>query len=224
MTRIEEFEDRLIRDGITEEDYSAYEKLLKRVRSNYNRLQHCYVTAGRFPKDRSEQAVGLIEWGLERYPDTWFSEYTAYSSIGYIYEKCGKYRPAYDAYRKAAGVLDEDQKTYRQILSGNLLWMLLHIDGFRYSEQLEAYYHTFSGIDDFTKAFINVEFCLCIAEIVIFTHHELTDEAKRAYENAVRLSNPDTVSRIQDVLTRHKAKDILHNTPECERFLQNLKI
>lgn len=224
MTKIEEFEKKLIKHGLSEEDYDEYEKLLKRVPSNFHRLQHCYTTALQFPQKRSEQAIRLIEWGLEKYPDTWFVTYTAYYDIGIINERCGKYQSAYEAYRKAADELRDDQLSYRQSISGNLLWMLLHIDSFQYSEQLEQYYVLFQGIDDFSKGFINNAFRLCVAEIVIFSHKGMKDKAIQSYEKALILSKPNFISRIQPILDKHRAKDSLKNTPECAAFLKNVKL
>ncbi|MBR5380432.1 MAG: hypothetical protein IK140_07850 [Clostridia bacterium] len=224
MTKIEEFETHLIRDGITEDDYPAYEKHLNRVRGNFSRLQHCYTTAVQFQPRRNAEAVGLIEWGLAKYPDTWFSSYSAYLNIGGIYENCRNYKQAYDAYLKAAGYLDETQKTYRQHLAGNLLWMLLHIDGFEYSVQLEEYYSEFNKVDDFTKGFVNTEYRLSIAEIVICRHHKLMAKAKEAYLNAVRLSKPGALSRIQNILSHHQYNDTLQSTPESAQFLKHVSI
>ena len=51
------------------------------------------------------------------------------------------------------------------------MWMLLHIDKFRYSVQFERYYNLFNTIDEFGKAFINNEFPLTVARIVIDLQH-----------------------------------------------------
>ena len=222
MTKIEEFEKGLIKNGITENDYSEYDNLLKRVHGNFLRLRHCCTTAVQFPEKHAEQAIDLIEWGLEKYPDTWFSAYSAYCDIGMINERCGKYRSAYEAYLKAAEVLSEDQLSYRKMISGNLLWMLLHADGFKYSGQLETYYDLFKEIGDFEKAFINNEFRLAVAEIVIFSHKGMKDKAAGSYERAIKLSKPNVISRAQGVLDKHNVKDTLKNTSECAAFLKNI--
>lgn len=224
MTIIEVFEKRIIKNGLSEEDFMEYEKLLKRVRGNFLRLQHCYTTATQFPQKRSAEAIRLIEWGLEKYPDSWFPTYSAYYNMGLINENCGKYATAYEAYQKAADVLDEGKKSYRQTISGNLLWMLLHIDGFQYSEQLERYYDLFAEIDDFEKAFINNEFRLAVAEIVIFSHKQMREKATASYKKAIELCKPNFVSRIQSVLDKHNVKDILRNTPECRAFLKTVRV
>ena len=224
MTKIEAYENKLIKEGMPKEAYAEYETLLKRVRGNFLRLQHCYTTAVQFPIKRSQEGIDLIQWALEKFPDTWFPTYSAYYNMGSIHERCSNYPAAYEAYRKAADVLSNDQISYQRTIAGNLMWMLLHVDGFKYSEQLEKYYTLFSEIDDIEKAFINNEFRIAVAEIVIYSYKGITDKAAAALERALRLSNPDIVSRIQGILDKHRVKDRLKNTPECAAFLKTVKL
>ena len=67
MGKIDEFELKLIRQGMTDEDLAEYEKLLKRVRGNFAKRQHCYTTAIQFPSYNAEQALKLIQYGLEKF-------------------------------------------------------------------------------------------------------------------------------------------------------------
>ncbi|MCR5781775.1 MAG: hypothetical protein K6G90_03455 [Clostridia bacterium] len=223
MTVIEEFENELIKNGLTTENLAGYEKLLKRVRGNDMRLEHCCITALRFPLNRSEDALSLIKWGLEKYPpDSWFAAYRVYYTEGMICERCGRYQSAYEAYSKAYNALSDEQAAYRRATAGDLLWMRLHIDGFGYSEELERYYDLFRETDDIQKSFINNEFRLCVARIVIFRHKEMTEEARRSYEKALMLCGPDAVSRMKDILDKHGAEDVLTVTPECSAFLKSV--
>ncbi|MCR5783130.1 MAG: hypothetical protein K6G90_10410 [Clostridia bacterium] len=224
MTKIEAYEKKLIKEGMPKEAYAEYETLLKRVRGNFLRLQHCYTTAVQFPIKRSQEGIDLIQWALEKFPDTWFPTYSAYYNIGMIHERCKNYPAAYEVYRKAADILNKDQISYQRTISGILMWMLLHVDDFKYSEQLEKYYALFSEIDDFEKAFINNEFRIAVAEFVIFSWKGMRNEAAAAYEKAIRLSTPNIVSRIQGILDTHKVKDSLKNTPECAAFLKTVKL
>ena len=224
MAKIEEYEKKLIKEGMHKEGYAEYETLLKRVRGNFLRLQHCYTTAVQFPIKRSQEGIDLIQWGLEQYPDTWFPTYSAYYNMGIIHERCRNYLAAYEAYQKAADVLKNDQISYQRTISGNLMWMLLHADGFKYSEQLEKYYALFLKTDDFEKAFINNEFRIAVAEIVIYSYKGITDKAEAALERALRLSKPNVASRIQGILDKHGVKDSLRNTPECAAFLKTVKL
>ena len=121
MTKIEEFENRIITNGITEGDFAEYERLLRRVHDSFLKLQHCYITAIKFSDNRADSAVALIEWGLDKYPSDWFSTYSALDYIGRIRERNGQYRLAYEAYLRASDVLGEDQLAYSQTLAGSLM-------------------------------------------------------------------------------------------------------
>ena len=103
MTKIEAYENKLIKEGMPKEAYAEYETLLKRVRGNFHRLQHCYTTAVQFPIKRSQEGIDLIQWALEKFPDTWFPTYSAYYNMGIIHERCRNYLAAYEAYQKAMG-------------------------------------------------------------------------------------------------------------------------
>lgn len=224
MTKIEEFENRVRKSGMTEEDLKEYEKLLRRVRGNGSRRQHCWNTAVSFPPDRTEEAVSLIRWGLEQYPDSWYSTYMSHYMIGQIYERGGKWQAAHDAYLLAYDALGEEQTAYREKLSGDLLWTLLHIDGFHYSDKLRAYYDSFRKIDDFHAAFVNCAFRLAVAELVIALHDGDNETAKKAYDKAKTMAEPGFVSRIQGILDRHRATDKLKaNTKECAQFLKSVR-
>ena len=82
MGKIDDFEKKLINQGMTDEDFVEYEKLLKRVRGNFSKRQHCYTTAIQFPRQYAEQAVKLIQYSLENFEDGWFTTYTSYLHIG----------------------------------------------------------------------------------------------------------------------------------------------
>ena len=67
MGKIDDFEQKLIKQGMTDEDFIEYEKLLKRVRGNSSKCQHCYTTAIQFPRKYAEQAINLIQYGLDNF-------------------------------------------------------------------------------------------------------------------------------------------------------------
>ena len=55
MSKIDEFEQKIIKHGMTDEDFLEYGKLLKRVRGNLLKRQHCYTTAIQFSDEYAEQ-------------------------------------------------------------------------------------------------------------------------------------------------------------------------
>ena len=224
MGKIDEFEDKIIKQGMSDEDFEEYKKLLKRVRGNFGKRQHCYTTAIQFPTKNATQAIKLIEYGLETYPDEWFSTYTSYLYIGKIYESSRKYQKAYNSYLMAMNALGEMGKGYKEELSGDLCWMRLHIDSFQYSEELEELYSYYKETDEFSKGFVNSEFRRALAQIVIALHHNQIDIVKSAYKQATTIYSPSYVGKLHNILARHNYKETLKITPEAKMFLSRLKL
>lgn len=224
MGKLDDFEKRMILQGMSDKDISEYDKLLKRVHSNFLKRQHCYTTAIQFPDKYSEQAVRLINYGLESFPDGWFSTYSSYLYIGQIYERTGEYGKAYEAFLLAKEALGEDKNAYLQELSKELMWMKLHIDSFCYSKELEEYFLCFSQSDEFSKAFLSSEFRTAVVNIIISLHYGRMDEAKSSLEKAKRMCKADYKGRLYDLLKRHKYTEILKTTPEAIDFLHSVKI
>lgn len=224
MRKIEEFEQKLIQQGMTDDDFLEYGKLLKRVRGNFSKRQHCYTTAIQFQPKYTEQAVKLIQYGLENFDDGWFSTYTSHLHIGRIYEKNGDYQKAFDYYLLAKNALGEDHPDYVVELSKDLLWMKLHIDAFGYSAELKEYLLCYEKANGFSKSFVNSEFRLAVANVVIFLHEGKIENAKQQLETAKEICKPNYAGKLYNILTRHKYYESLNTTPESIVFIKNLKI
>lgn len=224
MGKIDEFEQKLIKQGMADEDFIEYGKLLKRVRGNFLKRQHCYTTAIQFPHQYAEQAVRLIQYGLENFEDDWFSTYTSYLYIGYIYEGIRNYQKAFEAYLQAKDALGLDHLKYVEEISKELMWMKLHMDSFRYSVELEEYLSCYEKTDDFSKAFVNAEFKVAVANIVISMHHGRLGDAKQFLETARGICKPNYVGRLYNILARHNYYESLDTTPEAIAFVRQLKL
>ncbi len=225
MSMIGDFEQGLISSGMREGDLDEYAKLLNRVRSGFLKRQHCYTTAVRFPSERAEQAVKLIEFGLESFEDDgWYSNYASYRSMGQIYERAGNYRKAYESYLSAMNALGEVRDSYEIQMSSCLMWMKLHIDSFKYSEEAEKYYSCAIKGDEFYKAFVDQEFRTAVAETVIFLHHGRADEARRSLERAREIAKPNYIGRLHAILARHRYNEKLKLSPEAARFINETRI
>jgi len=224
MGKIDEFEQKLIQQGMTDEDFNEYEKLLKRVRGNFLKRQHCYITAIQFPQKYAEQAVKLIQYGLDNFEDDWFSTYTSYLYMGHIYEEISNYSKAYESYLRAKEALGCDHADYIEELSKDLMWMKLHIDSFKYSAELEEYLSCYEKTDDFSKAFINAEFKVAVANIVICVHYERMNEAKQFLEKAKEICRPNYVGKLCNILKRHNYDESLKASPESIDFVRRLKL
>jgi tetratricopeptide (TPR) repeat protein len=224
MGKIDDFEQKLIKEGMTDEDLIEYEKLLKRVRGNFLKRQHCYTTAIQFPHQYAEQAVKLIQYGLENFEDDWFSTYTSYLYIGHIYERIRNYQKSFNAYLMAKDALGLEHLEYVKELSKDLMWMKLHVDSFKYAIELEEYFSNYKKTDDFSKSFVNTEFKVTIVNIVISMHYGRLDDAKKFLEKAKGMCKPNYAGKLYGILARHKYYEALNTTPEALAFVSQLKI
>lgn len=224
MSKIAEFEQNLIQQGMTDEDFLEYGKLLKRVHDNFSKRQHCYTTAIQFPQQYAEQAVKLIKYGLENFEDGWFTTYTSYLYIGHIYEREKDYQKAFDYYLLAKDALGTDHPNYVMELSKDLFWMKLHIDSFGYSTELEEYLLCYEKMNDFSKSLVGNAFRLAVANTVVFLHHGKTEKAKEQLEIAKKICKPNYTGKLYHILARHKYNESLKETPESIAFIKRLKI
>ena len=224
MSKIDELEQKIIKQGMTDENFAEYQKILKRVRGNFLKRQHCYTTAIQFLPEYADQAIKLILYGLENFEDGWFSTYTSYLYIGHIYEKISDYKNAFASYQMAKESLGTEHPEYVKEISKDLMWMKLHIDSFCYSQELENYYSCYITTDDFSKSFIDNEFRLVIANLVISLHHGNTVEAKEALDKAKEISNPSYLGKLYNILALHNYKESFKTTREAENFIKNIKI
>lgn len=224
MSKIGDFENIIVAKGMTDDDFIEYGKLLRRVNGNYNKIQHCYTTAIKFPKNNYTQAIKLIEYGLDNFADTWSSKYTSYLYMGHIYENAGKYSEAYDSFLSAKNSIPVEHKTYLIEISSELLWMKLHIDSFHYSTELEEYYDCYSQADEFSKSFLNKQYRMAIANLVISLHYSNYAQAKSALNEAEKISKKGYVGPLYKLLEYHRYYETLRHTPESLNFIKKTKI
>ena len=208
---------------MSDDDFYELKKLLKRVRGNFSKRQHCYTTAIQFSTEYAEQAVRLIYYGLEYYEDGWFSTYTSYLYIGRIYETVGNYQKAYDTYLLTKEALGSEHIEYMEELSSDLLWMRLHLDAFRYSIELEKYYSYCVATNEFSKSFINSELRLAIAQIVISLHYGELEQAKHSFAIAKKICKPNYIGKMYKQLIKHNYCESLKITPGVLEFLNSVQ-
>ena len=124
----------------------------------------------------------------------------------------------------AKEALGLDHPEYVKELSKDLMWMKLHVDSFKYSLELEEYLSCYEKTNDFSKSFVNAEFKVAIANIVISMHHGRFDEAKQFLEKAKGICKPNYAGKLYNILARHKHYESLITTPEVLAFVGRLKI
>ena len=189
-------------------------------------------------RDRPYAGLPAQPGGHRPFPDLWppafhvrplslihiFSTYTSYLYIGHIYEKARNYRKAYESYLLAKDALELNREEYVNELSKDLLWVKLHIDSFCYSAELEDYYSCYLATDEFSRAFVNSEFRLAVANIIISLHHGRTDEAKRSLAIAKEICEPHYRGKLHSILAKHKYYESLNATPESITFVKSIQI
>lgn len=223
MSKIEEFEQKIIMHGMVEGDFEEFKKLLRRVRSNFLKRQHCYTTAIQLPIENSSDAIRLIEYGLMNFEDGWYSTYTSYRFMGDIYRNSKQYEKAYICYEQALDALGENKQSYVENLASDLFWVRLHIDEFEFTDEFKKHFTIFMNADNFTKAFINNEYVVAIGELVHAIYSDNVDMIKVAYDKAMRILEPGYKGKLHDILKKHKYTEKLQVTSESLDFLETVK-
>ncbi|MBQ7981296.1 MAG: hypothetical protein IJ305_06800 [Oscillospiraceae bacterium] len=225
MSKIDELKNKIIQNGMTNEDFEEFKLLLRRTHNDFLRNQHCYTTAVSLPKENSDQAIKLIQYGLETFVnDGWLGKYRAYSNLAEIYYKTEHYNEAYQALQKAIDFSNDSNEDYRIECAIDLLWMKIHIDNFEYSNELEDYYNLYQKASEFSKAFINNQFKITLAEIIIMLHYEKYECAKQAYNKLLKMINSIPIISKSNIVKKHNISVRLEITPAVSEYLKQLKI
>lgn len=218
-TKIELFEEKLIEEGLTDDRLQEYEKLLKRSGNDWSRIQHCYLTAYDFPVERMNDSVRLIEFGINKYGSEQGYTIPAYEMLGTIYERSGYYQKAYDIYVS----IFPNIGGFKGSFPWCLLDMKMHVDNFKYSEEMKQYYELCLAESDFSKAFLQHRFVLTLADYIIADYHNNPDEKSNAYDAICEMIEPGYRGALYECLRKHKYDEKLKITKECRAFLACIK-
>lgn len=217
-TKIELFEDSLIEEGLSDEKLDEFEKLLKRAGSDWNRIQHCFITADHFPVSRLDEAVKLIEFGVDRYKSSKSGLIRSYQMLGSIYRRAGLYQKAYDVYTDVY----PDIGNFRGEYPWCLLDTKMHADNFDYSPELEEYFLLCQKESSFAKSFVDHEFVLALANFIVADHYSNSSEKDKAYATIVQILQPDYTGPLYTILKKHRYEEKLNLTNECLAFLEKI--
>ena len=217
-TKIELFEERLLKEGVTDDNLREYEKLLKRTGNDWNRIQHCFRTAYEFPVKQLSSSERLIEFGISNYGSEQSNVICAKEMLGTIYERASLYRKAYDIY----------VDIYPNIggFKGNFPWCLLdtkmHVDNFTYSDEMKHYYDLCIAESRFSKSFLQYQFILKLAEYIIADYYNDSDGKNKAYDAISEMIKPGYKGLLYNLLKGHKYNEKLRITKECKAFLNSM--
>ena len=156
---------------------------------------------------------GITEYGSEQEYKTF-----AYEAFGSIYENSGYYKKAYDIYVS----IFPNIKCFRGNFPWCLLNMKMHIDNFKYSEELERYYELCLAEDDFSKAFLNHMFILVLAEYIIADYYGNQQDRCKAYDTIHEMIEPGYKGSLYKCLKKHKYEERLKITKESIAFLNRI--
>lgn len=220
--KISEIEERLARGECSEELIAEFKTALKRVPKN-NRCQHCYTTAASMSIEYYDQAIELINFGLDQCGDCWPHRMLSYHNAAIIYENKGGYKNALELYKKAHdAVTDDKRRLYEPEYAAHMMRMEMHLSKFEYTADLQKYYETAVCADEFKRNFQKWKFYIALAEVIIFMHRGDKNRAKNAYDNAMNILRPDSEGALTAMLRRHCYIESSGATKEAVGFLKQL--
>lgn len=221
--KISELEAKIRGGDCSDETLELFKAALKRVPKS-SRCQHCFTTAVEMPKRLYHQAIALIRYGLEQHCDSWSDRMRSFHNMATLLEANQDHVGALQAYREALASVDPGRRAdYDPEYAAHMLRMELHISGFTYTEDLEAYYNRAIGADSFTQAFQKKQFYRLLAEILIFSRHNDPASAQRAFAKANEMLRPGHMGPLTQLLKKHHFLESTGATKEALAFLRSAK-
>ncbi len=215
--------------GLTDELFVEFKKSLKRVPKG-SRCQHCYLTAYNLRNTNKNRknlndAVRLIEYGIENHTENDFYLQTAYEHLGMAYSALGEYEKAKSSLKFAASVVS-DNPTYIPYYAYLIVRMELHCSNFTYAPYLQELYEQMLTADTFeAERRVNI-FYRALTEIIIADKNNDRSWKKIACERALEALNSRKPNVLDRIFIRHKASHLntVNATQEAIDFLyKNLR-
>lgn len=219
--KLEEIKAAMLRGETFAPLFEEFKIALKRVRDNYNKCQHCYVTAAELSVDQYENACTLITYGMENFAEVWSDYYRANVNLAILSERAGKYREAKNAYLAALSALETSpQKSdYVPELSSHLLRVEMHLFGFLCTDDLLTYYEQAITDHSLIAGTRKSLFYRYLAEIIIAQRNQDKVASREATRKAKFILNGENASVVSDILKKHRYKDEAQATEEAIQFL-----
>jgi tetratricopeptide (TPR) repeat protein len=210
--------------GLTDELFDEFKKSLKRVPKG-SRCQHCYLTAYNLhstnkSKKNLNDAVRLIEYGIENHTENDFYMRAAYEHLGMVYSALGEYKKAKSSLRHAASIVSDDP-TYIPYYAYLIIRMELHCNNFTYTPYLEELYGQMLTADNIeAERRVNI-FYRALTEIIIADKNNSKHEKNKAYTKAFEALNLRKPNILDSIFKRHRASHMnaVNATPEALDFL-----
>lgn len=227
--KIAEVEELIKRDGLSDELFEEFKLSLKRV-PKILRCQHCYITAyhlrtkkaGKRQKRKNfEDAVKLIEYGIESHPEKDLYLRLAYEHLGMAYGDAGEYEKAKSALQTAYSIV-ADEPHYIPYFSYLIVRMELQCCKFSYTPYLQELYEGMLMADKFESERRTNIFNRSLTEIIIAEHNGDKNAKKLACERAFDALDLSKANMLDGIFKRHRALDIIavKTTKEALKFLK----
>lgn len=221
--KIEEIKREIAHGDCSAETMELFKTALRRVPKR-NRCQHCYTLAASMPPRLYEQAIALIQYGLEEHCEDWFDRLRSYHNLAGILEDRGDYVGAKQAYQEVLKAAESaNRPRYRAEYALHLLRVEMHRSNFTYTEDLENYYNDALQADAFSQAFQRNTFYRLLAEIIVFIRKNDMASAKAAFTAARDMLRPDATGALTDLLKRHGIRESAGVTKAARAFLDRIE-
>ena len=227
--KIAEVEELIVQNGLSDELLEEFKLSLKRV-PKILRCQHCYITAynlrikkaSKKQKRKSfEDALRLIEYGIENHPERDLYLRLAYEHMGMAYGDAGEYEKAKVALQTACEIAG-DSAAYTPYFAYLLVRMELPCSKFSYTPYLQELYDKMLLADKFeSERRVNI-FNRSLTEIIIAEHNGDEKAKKLACERAFEALDIRNPNVLDNVFVRHKALHLntVSTTKEALKFLK----
>lgn len=228
--KIAEVEKLIVRDGLSDNLFEEFKLSLKRV-PKLLRCQHCYITAYELrikkaskkqKRKNFENALKLIEYGIENHPERDLYLRLAYEHMGMAYGDAGEYEKAKTALQTAYSIVGDSAAYYTPYFAYLLVRMELHCSRFSYTPYLQELYDKMLLADKFeSERRVNI-FNRSLTEIIIAEHNGDEKAKKLACERAFEVLDIRNPNVLDNIFVRHKALHLntVNTTKEALRFLK----
>ena len=227
--KIADVEALIEKNGLSDELFEEFKTSLKRV-PKILRCQHCYITAYRLRTGKAakrqkrknfEDALRLIEYGIENHPETDLYLRSAYEHMGMAYGDAGEYEKAKASLQTAYSIVGESA-AYTPYFSYLIARKELHCSDFTYTPYLQELYNGMQKADRFeAERRINI-FNRCLVEMILADRNKDKDAKRRVCETAWKVLGRRDTNVLDGIFKRHKATELnsVKATKEAIAFLK----
>lgn len=217
--KLREVKSLILQNGLTEDLLEAFLGCMKRVRTNYDRCQHCYTFGAELVDKDLAGGIRLIQMGLEQYAETDHDRYRSYYNLGLLQEAAKNYTTAKESYLLAFSFSKENTNVYLDLLRNEL-----HLTGFGFSEDLVHFAAETSNMAPFARQMPHAEFYLLLGQAVLQQSQQDKDGLSRTKIALGRLLYGNEPTWAARLLRRKHINSGINATEQALVFVKTLHI